>query len=1029
MSDKPVVMISSTSRDLPEYREQVKNACLRVSMFPKMMEQLPSLDADAIKASLDMVDEADIYIGLFAHRYGYVPEGHSISITEMEYKRAVERGIPRLIFLMSEDVLVLPKNVDKGEKATKLEDLKGELKKKRVVTFFETPKDLRGLVVHSLEEVKKKLAAKTAGGKTEGEILAANIHYISAIPPKPEAYIAHPYTLLQVRGLIGRKKELEILTDWVTKPQYKDIKIFNVVAIGGMGKSALTWTWFNDIAPQEMTLAGRVWWSFYESDASFENFITRTLAYVSGSPLESVKKLSMMDQQNALLRRLDEESHLLVLDGLERILIAYARQDAAYLMDDTALDEETANQVAGAIGLPQSAGKAFIGKHRLRKTADVRVGQFLRKLTRVRNSRILISTRLYPADLQIPTSQPSPNCYALFLRGLSDQDALDLWRAYGAKGSREVMLPVFNSFGKHPLLLQLLAYEVANFRDAPGDFDAWQKANPDFNPFNLPLVQVQSHVLAYALKGISPAELRTLQMIAGFRMPAGMETIKALLIQDVKKSIIGMMKGAIGLLAEEEKNEKQPFASIEELDHSLTILEDRGLLGWDRKANRYDLHPIVRGVIWSALKDTARNDIYGSLRSHFEAMPVVEETQIESVEDLSPAIELYNSLIELGHFDEAYIVFRDRLNKAALYRLSANRLRMELLERLFPDGSKILPQLKAAGNKSVTLGSLAQAYELSGQPGEAILLYKLADEIDVEEGDQENHSVNLCNMAGNVHHLGYLYQAEYTARTALPIARNLKNRSNEGISLCFLGNGQAIRRAYEDAKITLCHSLSLFKKEEDEQLEGVVTTFLAENTIWRGDFSVAKVLADRAWELAGIYRYERDFIRAARLQGSAALGMGDLDLAAERLHHALTRARAVQLVEQELPILIALAELSRQQNKSAIAREHLEEVWESAERGPYPLFHADALNVLAQIERDADHKEAAIEAATEAYRKAWCDGPPYAYHYGLENAKKHLAALGAPEPEMPPFDPSKFEPMPEVEINPSDEFGGEEGEE
>jgi hypothetical protein len=28
-------------------------------------------------------------------------------------------------------------------------------------------------------------------------------------------------------------------------------------------------------------------------------------------------------------------------------------------------------------------------------------------------------------------------------------------------------------------------------------------------------------------------------------------------------------------------------------------------------------------------------------------------------------------------------------------------------------------------------------------------------------------------------------------------------------------------------------------------------------------------------------------------------------------------------------------------------------VWESAERGPYPLYHADALNVLAQIERDA----------------------------------------------------------------------------
>ena len=58
----------------------------------------------------------------------------------------------------------------------------------------------------------------------------------------------------------------------------------------------------------------------------------------------------------------------------------------------------------------------------------------------------------------------------------------------------------------------------------------------------------------------------------------------------------------------------------------------------------------------------------------------------------------------------------------------------------------------------------------------------------------------------------------------------------------------------------------------------------------------------------------------------------------------------------------------------------------------------------------------------QAYQAAWCDGPPYAYHWGLQKAKAHLAALGAPEPDMPPFDESKFEPMPEVEINPKDEY-------
>ena len=36
-------------------------------------------------------------------------------------------------------------------------------------------------------------------------------------------------------------------------------------------------------------------------------------------------------------------------------------------------------------------------------------------------------------------------------------------------------------------------------------------------------------------------------------------------------------------------------------------------------------------------------------------------------------------------------------------------------------------------------------------------------------------------------------------------------------------------------------------------------------------------------------------------------------------------------------------------------------------------------------------------------------------------AKAHLAVLGGSEPDMPPFDAAKYEPMPEVEIVPADE--------
>src|SRR5512147_1554393 len=106
MADRIDVMISSTARDLPDYRKQVMDAILRMSMHPIAMEHLPAKSEDAIDASLAMVNEAEIYLGIFAHRYGYIPDSpknpDKVSITELEFRRAVERDIPRLIFVIGD---------------------------------------------------------------------------------------------------------------------------------------------------------------------------------------------------------------------------------------------------------------------------------------------------------------------------------------------------------------------------------------------------------------------------------------------------------------------------------------------------------------------------------------------------------------------------------------------------------------------------------------------------------------------------------------------------------------------------------------------------------------------------------------------------------------------------------------------------------------------------------------------------------------------------------------------------------------
>jgi hypothetical protein len=79
----------------------------------------------------------------------------------------------------------------------------------------------------------------------------------------------------------------------------------------------------------------------------------------------------------------------------------------------------------------------------------------------------------------------------------------------------------------------------------------------------------------------------------------------------------------------------------------------------------------------------------------------------------------------------------------------------------------------------------------------------------------------------------------------------------------------------------------------------------------------------------------------------------DLPKGEELLACALADARAVGFVEEELQATIWLVELRRRRSDLKGARELLEDVWELVERGPYPVFHANARNVLAHIERDA----------------------------------------------------------------------------
>ena len=208
---------------------------MRLQMFyPDMMEYLTATDADALEVSLRIVDRADLYLGVFAFRYGYIPPNQTISVTEAEYDRAVERGIPRLIFLVSDKHPVVPADVETGDGAVKLTKLKERLKQERVVAFFDSPSDLEA-------QVTQALVPYLDSDLTTSPKLRAPQPLIHSLPTQQE--------------IEGREAECATILRAMSAG---DQRVYAFAAPGGFGKTGLLARVVRTLSPDGANLLERV---------------------------------------------------------------------------------------------------------------------------------------------------------------------------------------------------------------------------------------------------------------------------------------------------------------------------------------------------------------------------------------------------------------------------------------------------------------------------------------------------------------------------------------------------------------------------------------------------------------------------------------------------------------------------------------------------------------------------------------------------------------------------------------------------
>lgn len=162
------VFISSTYKDLIDHRAKVAEAIERLGLQGVRMEVFGARPAEATEASLDEVDISEVFVGIYAHRYGYVPLGSQSSITRMEFDHARKLSKPILCFVVDEDHPWPPKHMELEPGHTMLAEFKEHISR-LVRDTFTTPEDLAFKVATSLgryllqQRVKSELAKVTKG--------------------------------------------------------------------------------------------------------------------------------------------------------------------------------------------------------------------------------------------------------------------------------------------------------------------------------------------------------------------------------------------------------------------------------------------------------------------------------------------------------------------------------------------------------------------------------------------------------------------------------------------------------------------------------------------------------------------------------------------------------------------------------------------------------------------------------------------------------------------------------------------------
>lgn len=136
------VFLSSTYCDLVEHRQAATDALERLGQQVGRMEIFGARSEEPLNACVSEIDACDLFVGIYAHRYGHVLPSSQYSITEQEFRQALEQKKPLFCYLVDDKYDWPPQFIESEPGLSKLLAFKSTIKESLVVDFFSEPLDL-----------------------------------------------------------------------------------------------------------------------------------------------------------------------------------------------------------------------------------------------------------------------------------------------------------------------------------------------------------------------------------------------------------------------------------------------------------------------------------------------------------------------------------------------------------------------------------------------------------------------------------------------------------------------------------------------------------------------------------------------------------------------------------------------------------------------------------------------------------------------------------------------------------------------